>query len=267
MDFFRREEFIFSQFTQDFPLARILLIKSLDDLKDRLAKVILMILIVSFFKNVVHTQFDNPLDILYLGFGILMVALALYFTNKSGHHGNSGRLFSNHFLHKELNVFFEKKEGGVLGGELNRFIGSAFNRLGSDVILSCDKESVLNIFFRKPPQLRDNEIKRAEGLHFQVCVLVEGHRAIPVAWRHGDHRPAGNILPEIGGDLTVFKKLKEPLQIPAHFRIEIERRPLAHSVMLQCQRTDKNQLQTAFFQMGKLFEEFNHPIKIDLRQS
>lgn len=67
--------------------SRILLIKSLDDLKDRLAKVILMILIVSFFKNVVHTKFDNPLNILYLGFGILMVALALYFTNKSGHHG------------------------------------------------------------------------------------------------------------------------------------------------------------------------------------
>jgi hypothetical protein len=47
-----------------------------------------MILIVSFFKNVVHTKFDNPLNILYLGFGILMVALALYFTNKSGHHGD-----------------------------------------------------------------------------------------------------------------------------------------------------------------------------------
>lgn len=68
--------------------SRILLIKTLDDLKDRLAKVILMILIVSFFKNVVHTKFDNPLNILYLGFGILMVALALYFTNKSGHHGD-----------------------------------------------------------------------------------------------------------------------------------------------------------------------------------
>lgn len=65
--------------------SRILLIKTLDDLKDRLAKVILMILIVSFFKNVVHTKFDNPLNILYLGFGILLVALALYFTNKAGH--------------------------------------------------------------------------------------------------------------------------------------------------------------------------------------
>lgn len=67
--------------------SRILLIKTLDDLKDRLAKVILMILIVTFFKNVIHTKFNDPLNILYLGSGILLVAVALYFTNKSGHHG------------------------------------------------------------------------------------------------------------------------------------------------------------------------------------
>lgn len=64
--------------------SRILLIHSLDDLKDRLAKVVLMILIVTFFKNVIHTPFEEPLSILYLGIGILFVALALYFTHKGG---------------------------------------------------------------------------------------------------------------------------------------------------------------------------------------
>lgn len=64
--------------------SRILLIHSLDDLKDRLAKVVLMILIVTFFKNVIHTTFEEPLNILYLGVGILFVALALYFTHKGG---------------------------------------------------------------------------------------------------------------------------------------------------------------------------------------
>jgi uncharacterized membrane protein YqhA len=62
--------------------SRILLIHSLDDLKDRLAKVILMILIVTFFKNVIHTSFTEPLNILFLGVGILFVALSLYFTHK-----------------------------------------------------------------------------------------------------------------------------------------------------------------------------------------
>jgi uncharacterized membrane protein YqhA len=62
--------------------SRILLIHSLDDLKDRLAKVILMILIVTFFKNVIHTTFSEPLNILYLGVGILFVALSLFFTHK-----------------------------------------------------------------------------------------------------------------------------------------------------------------------------------------
>jgi uncharacterized membrane protein YqhA len=64
--------------------SQILLIRSLDDLKDRLAKVILMILIVTFFKNVIHTTFHEPLNILYLGGGILFVALALYFTTHKG---------------------------------------------------------------------------------------------------------------------------------------------------------------------------------------
>ena len=62
--------------------SRILLIHSLDDLKDRLAKVVLMILIVTFFKNVIHTTFEDPLNILYLGVGILFIALALFFTHK-----------------------------------------------------------------------------------------------------------------------------------------------------------------------------------------
>lgn len=62
--------------------SRILLIHSLDDLKDRLAKVVLMILIVTFFKNVIHTTFEDPLNILYLGIGILFIALSLFFTHK-----------------------------------------------------------------------------------------------------------------------------------------------------------------------------------------
>jgi len=62
----------------------ILIINTLDDLKDRLGKVILMILVVVFFKNVLHVTFDNPLNILYMGGGIMLVALALYLTHKSG---------------------------------------------------------------------------------------------------------------------------------------------------------------------------------------
>lgn len=61
----------------------ILMINSLDDLKDRLAKVVLMILVVVFFKNVLHVTFNNPLNILYMGGGILLVSLAIYFSHKA----------------------------------------------------------------------------------------------------------------------------------------------------------------------------------------
>ena len=65
--------------------SEILLIKNLDDLKSRLGKVILMILIVTFFKNVIRIDYDEPLNILYLAAGILMVALSLYFSHKQEH--------------------------------------------------------------------------------------------------------------------------------------------------------------------------------------
>ncbi len=71
---------------EDDSAGAILQIKSLDDLKDRLGKVILMILIVSFFKNVLSVKFDDPLNILYMGGGIALVALAGYLGHKGSSH-------------------------------------------------------------------------------------------------------------------------------------------------------------------------------------
>ena len=61
----------------------VLLIRSLDDLKARLAKVILMILIVRYFEHVVSLHFDSALQILYLALGISLIGLALYLSHKA----------------------------------------------------------------------------------------------------------------------------------------------------------------------------------------
>ncbi|MHB1301425.1 MAG: YqhA family protein [Burkholderiales bacterium] len=63
--------------------SRILVIESLDDLKARLAKVILMILIVTLFKEAIKVNIETPLDLLYLGGAIALVGLALYFSHAS----------------------------------------------------------------------------------------------------------------------------------------------------------------------------------------
>ncbi len=67
--------------------SNILLIQSLDDLKARLAKVILMILIVKFFEHTVSMEFNTPLDLLYMAGGIALIGLSLYLThsNDGGH--------------------------------------------------------------------------------------------------------------------------------------------------------------------------------------
>ncbi len=63
--------------------ARVLVIKDLDDLKGKLAKVILMILVVTFFEVSLSMTFTDPLDLVYFSLGIFLVSLALYFGNKS----------------------------------------------------------------------------------------------------------------------------------------------------------------------------------------
>jgi uncharacterized membrane protein YqhA len=60
--------------------ARLLLIRSLDDLKDRLAKVILLMLIVKFFQYALRFKYDSPLELLYLAIAIALIGSALYLT-------------------------------------------------------------------------------------------------------------------------------------------------------------------------------------------
>jgi len=66
--------------------SKILVINNLDDLKARLAKVILMIMIVTLFEEALHMKLETPLDLVYLGSSITLIALALYFSH-AGDHG------------------------------------------------------------------------------------------------------------------------------------------------------------------------------------
>ena len=65
--------------------SNVLVIHSLDDLKARLAKVILMILIVKFFEHAIAMKFETPLDLLSLAGGITLIGLALYLTHAGEH--------------------------------------------------------------------------------------------------------------------------------------------------------------------------------------
>ncbi|OQX73768.1 MAG: hypothetical protein B6D59_04540 [Campylobacteraceae bacterium 4484_4] len=66
--------------------SKILEIHSLDQLKDKLAKVIVMVLVVSFFKRVLHTEYNGALEMLYFAVSILALAVGLYFLHKGGEH-------------------------------------------------------------------------------------------------------------------------------------------------------------------------------------
>ena len=61
----------------------ILEIHSLDQLKNSITKVIIIVLVVSFFEGVLLMEFKTPQDMLYLAISIFVISLGLYFLQKS----------------------------------------------------------------------------------------------------------------------------------------------------------------------------------------
>jgi len=55
---------------------------SLDELKSVLSKIIIIIMIVYFFKTVLTMNFETPISIIYLAAGILLVAIANYLSHQ-----------------------------------------------------------------------------------------------------------------------------------------------------------------------------------------
>ncbi len=64
--------------------SKLLAIHSLDQLKDKIAKVIVMVLVVNFFQRVLHTNFTTALEMLYFALSIAALAVGLYFLGKVG---------------------------------------------------------------------------------------------------------------------------------------------------------------------------------------
>lgn len=63
---------------------QLLAIHSLDQLKDKISKVIVMVLVVGFFQKVGHTEYNGALELLYLALSITALSVGLYFLGKVG---------------------------------------------------------------------------------------------------------------------------------------------------------------------------------------
>jgi len=64
--------------------SKILVVHTLDQLKEKLAKVILMVLIVTFFKYAIEFKYDDIKNLLFLSVGVFLISLSIYFMHK-GH--------------------------------------------------------------------------------------------------------------------------------------------------------------------------------------
>jgi uncharacterized membrane protein YqhA len=85
---------IYELFISEIDIARIesgvgniLDINNLDDLKNKIIKVIIMVLIVTFFQRVLdnYKSFALPLDMLAMAVSICLICVGVYFLGKHGH--------------------------------------------------------------------------------------------------------------------------------------------------------------------------------------
>ncbi|HJY63040.1 MAG TPA: YqhA family protein [Ignavibacteria bacterium] len=67
--------------------SRVLIIHDLDQLKEKIAKVVIMVLIVTFFKYAVNINYSEMINLLYLSIGILLIAVSIYLTHNTHRHG------------------------------------------------------------------------------------------------------------------------------------------------------------------------------------
>jgi uncharacterized membrane protein YqhA len=61
---------------------RLLLIRDLDDLKDRLGKIVLLIMAMLFLEQALRLELSSPLELLYLAVGVALVSIALYLSRR-----------------------------------------------------------------------------------------------------------------------------------------------------------------------------------------
>lgn len=63
---------------------KILEIKDLDELKNKIIKVVIMVLVVTFFKKVLSTKYEGALEMLYFALSIFAVSFGVWFMHKKG---------------------------------------------------------------------------------------------------------------------------------------------------------------------------------------
>ncbi|NPA34045.1 MAG: YqhA family protein [Chlorobi bacterium] len=69
----------------DAPTGKVFEIRSLEDLKTKLGKIIIMAMIVLLFKQLLKSHFTSALDFLYIGVALISISAALYLSHKETH--------------------------------------------------------------------------------------------------------------------------------------------------------------------------------------
>lgn len=54
------------------------MVSSLNDLKEKVARLVLLVLVIEFFQRALSLQYERALDLLFFAGGVLLVSAALY---------------------------------------------------------------------------------------------------------------------------------------------------------------------------------------------
>ncbi len=69
----------------------ILEIENLDELKQKIIKVIIMVLIVNFFERILKMPYESPMDLLWFAISVLALSIGIYLVRKDDPHSSHSK--------------------------------------------------------------------------------------------------------------------------------------------------------------------------------
>lgn len=123
-------------------------------------------------------------------------------------------------LAEPVDSAFEEKERRVFKRRGQSGLGGSADLGGSNVETLCDPGCVGKILIGASAEFAHNEIHRGQERQPNSWFINHDRGAIAIPWRHRHHRPAGQTLPEIRGNIVAAQKRfqkPDPLtEFPVH---------------------------------------------------
>lgn len=145
-------------------------------------------------------------------------------------------------LAEQINRFLKEKERRVLRRGRERGIGGGAYVAAGEVKTRGDQGGVIVIEFGASAKLGDHEVHRNQESNPKPLLPDQVCCAVPVPGWHGNNRPAGKVLRQIGWNILSRQKLQQGAYRALEFPIDIASGAIGYPIGMKRQGADEKQV-------------------------